>query len=85
MSKQFETVARWLDRLHYVGTDGEVDGGVDADDKAGAVRCRDCKYYNEKNNKGVNVWAHEYATCAVFDSYRAEPGGSCAWAERRDA
>ena len=26
MSKQFETVARWLDKLNYAETDGKADG-----------------------------------------------------------
>lgn len=35
MSKRFETVARWLDKLNYVETDDKVD----------VVRCRDCVHY----------------------------------------
>lgn len=38
------------------------------------VRCRDCQYYN------LNTYSH--FTCKLMQYY-VEPGGFCAWGERR--
>ena len=47
------------------------------------VRCRDCRYYNEKTYKWVNGWTRTSTTCALFDSCHVEPDGFCAWGERK--
>ena len=46
------------------------------------VRCRDCAYICKREYAN----GLEYHTCSYFDSEYAEvePGGFCAWGERRN-
>lgn len=50
------------------------------------VRCRDCVHYYEAEEYHPQG-NYDRRCCKYFDTYddEVEPGGFCAWAERRDA
>ena len=99
MSKQFETVARWLDKLNYVETDDKVveemseyiikaaDWAIDYKGESLFKDCEEivrCRDCDYYDHWDASGPYREKHVCGYWDYLEIKPDGFCAWGERKN-